>query len=81
MVTINTIFTYLKIKRKDASLTEKWTRAIDRKNKDGSKWVPSKSVVICGKHFINGRPSDDSRYENRVYNIRTLGTPAKTLEK
>ena len=56
--TVSFIF---KAKRKDATLTKTWTKAIDRKNKDGSNWMPSKNHFICGKHFFSGRPSTNSR--------------------
>ena len=57
----STISLNFKAKRKDATLTETWTKAIDRKNKDGSNWMPSKNHFICGKHFVSGRPSTNSR--------------------
>ena len=55
------LFQLIKAKRKDATLTKTWTKAIDRKNKDGSNWMPSKNHFICGKHFFSGRPSTNSR--------------------
>ena len=59
--THSTISVNFKAKRKDATLTKAWTKAIDRKNKDGSNWMPSKNHFICGKHFFSGRPSTNSR--------------------
>ena len=36
-----------------------WAIAINRKNKDGTLWMPSTFSLICGKHFIGGKPVND----------------------
>ncbi len=51
---------FFKVKRKtNPSRTEAWTKAISRKNQDGSLWQPSDSTLICALHFVTGKPSDD----------------------
>ena len=51
---------FFRVKRKSSeSRTLCWAIAINRKNKDGTLWMPSTFSLICGKHFIGGKPVDD----------------------
>ena len=34
-----------------------WVTAISRINPDGTPWQPSRFTLICGHHFIQGKPS------------------------
>ena len=52
--------TFSRVKRlKSESRTLCWAIAINRKNKDGTLWMPSTFSLICGKHFIGGKPVND----------------------
>ena len=35
-----------------------WVTAIARINPDGTPWTPSPYTLICGQHFIQGKPSN-----------------------
>ena len=76
---------FSKVKRVDKERTKLWTIAINRKNnKDGSLWQPTKNTIICGKHFIKGKPSNDSGSPDYVPSIfpkpkrSSLATKPKT---
>ena len=45
---------FFRVLRKNKTQTSAWTRAINRINPDGSKWVPTKKSVICNCHFVGG---------------------------
>ena len=47
------------LRKKDATRTENWAKAINRINPDGTLWKPSEFSLICSDHFVSGRPSDD----------------------
>ena len=53
---------YNVIRKSDPIQTEKWIKAINRTNQDGTPWRPGKAAKLCGKHFISKRlsilPSD-----------------------
>ena len=51
---------FFKVKRADDQRTLAWATAINRKNQFGGLWMPSKNTFICGKHFLDGKPSNDS---------------------
>ena len=51
---------FFKVKRANEQRTIAWAKAINRKNQFGGLWMPSKNSFICGKHFLDGKPSDDS---------------------
>ena len=54
--------------------TNQWLKAIGRKNKDGSEWIPNNNSLICTLHFVSGKPSNDpgsldfvpSQFPNKV---------------
>ena len=49
---------FFKVIRKELDLTLLWTKAINnRKNKDGTPWTPKQNTVICGLHFVSGKPN------------------------
>ena len=48
------------MRKKDPSRTLAWAIAINRKNEDGSLWMPSTYTVICSNHFVNGEPVNDT---------------------
>ena len=50
---------FFRVLRKNKTQTSAWTRAINRINPDGSKWVPTKKSVICNCHFVGGKFSRD----------------------
>ena len=51
---------FFRVKRlKSESRTLCWAIAINRKNKDGTLWMPTSFSLICGKHFIGGKPVND----------------------
>ena len=50
---------FFNAKRSNFEQNELWTKAINRKNPDGSLWYPKKSDLICSSHFVNGFPSKD----------------------
>ena len=37
--------------------TKLWIKAVNRKNPDGSDWIPKKSSFICSNHFVGGKKS------------------------
>ena len=49
---------FFEVLRKDPIQTEKWIKAINRTNPDGTPWIPGKDAKICGNHFICGDPRD-----------------------
>ena len=50
---------FFKVKSKrNPSRSEAWIRAIKRDNEDGTPWQPTEYSVLCGRHFISGKPSD-----------------------
>ena len=48
------------LRKKDPVRTKKWAQKINRQNPDGTLWMPSQYSLICAKHFVSGRPSNDS---------------------
>ena len=48
---------FFKVIRKELDLTLLWTKAINRKNEDGTPWIPKQNTVICGLHFVSGKPN------------------------
>ena len=56
---------FFRVIRADKIQSDKWIKAINRINPDGSPWKPSEHTVICGAHFLHGKPSkmtDDPDY-------------------
>ncbi|KAG1687951.1 CUE domain-containing protein 2 [Nymphon striatum] len=50
----------------------KWVAAVRRKG-----WAPTNTTVICGKHFILGKPNADSSHPDYVPSIFTFKTMSK----
>ncbi|XP_045184330.2 uncharacterized protein LOC123542499 [Mercenaria mercenaria] len=49
---------------------EKWVKAVDRKQEDGSIWKPtSKWTYLCEKHFISGASNKDPKHPDYVPSI------------
>ena len=75
---------FFKVKRASKERTEAWAKAINRKNKSGGLWMPTKNTLICGKHFLGDGPSDDSGSPDFIPsqwpepNLPSLGKKPKT---
>ena len=54
------------IRRSDDGLTKRWVKAINRHERDGSKWEPNNRSRICEKHFVGNEPAKDSTHHNCV---------------
>jgi uncharacterized C2H2 Zn-finger protein len=68
---------FFKVLRKDPIQTEKWIKAIDRKNPDGTPWIPGNRTRLCEKHFISGQFS--TKYSARHPDCVPSIFPVKTL--
>ncbi|ELU17812.1 hypothetical protein CAPTEDRAFT_194947 [Capitella teleta] len=44
----------------DSERRKRWTDAVGRILADGSPWAPLANSVLCGNHFVQGRPSKDA---------------------
>ena len=42
---------------KNKEQRESWLKAICRKSKGNKNWTPSKTAVVCSKHFVSGNPN------------------------
>jgi hypothetical protein len=42
---------------KNKEQRESWLRAVSRKSKGNKNWTPSKTAVVCSKHFVTGNPN------------------------
>ena len=54
------------IRAKNDTQTEAWRRAINRIDVSGNPWSPKAGSRICSKHFITGKPSNDSKSPDYV---------------
>lgn len=52
------VYSFHRIVRKDKTQSSKWIEQIGRLNSDGTEWQPKRDL-ICGKHFVGGKPSSD----------------------
>jgi hypothetical protein len=43
--------------RENKSQFDSWMQAINKRNPDGTSWVPGQHAKICGEHFKSGKPS------------------------
>ena len=57
---------FFKIIRQNKAQTEEWIQAIERKNADGTLWMPTKNSKICSEHFQSGRPSNDVNHPDYI---------------
>ncbi|XP_076083481.1 uncharacterized protein LOC143054364 [Mytilus galloprovincialis] len=51
---------------KDKNRCSLWIAALKRDNPDGSQWEPTKNSVLCGEHFISGKPCDDQTHPDYI---------------
>ena len=59
-------FKFFRVSKADQSMAEKWTKAINKKNPDGSLWHPTSNSRICGRHFQGGEPNKNSDEMNAI---------------
>ena len=65
---------FFKVKSKrNPARSEAWIRAIKRDNEDGTPWQPNDYSVLCGRHFITGKPSDIPSSPDYAPTIFTTG--------
>ena len=57
------------IRKRNPEQTEPWIKAINRVNIDGSPWIPSAYQLICGAHFISGKPNTSPIHPDYVPSI------------
>jgi len=69
---------FFNVIRSDNGLTKRWVKAINRCERDGSKWEPNNRSRICEKHFVGNEPSKDSTHRNSV---PTLNLPADLIPR
>ena len=67
-------------RKRDLVQTEKWIKAIDRKNPDGTPWIPGKKAIICEKHFIHERMSTNPVDPGYVPSIFPVKTSIKNID-
>ena len=48
---------FFKLRRENKSQFDSWMQAINKRNPDGTSWVPGQHAKICGEHFKSGKPS------------------------
>ena len=68
------------IRKRDLVQTEKWIKAIDRKNLDGTPWIPERKAIICEKHFIRERMSTNPGDPGYVPSIFPVKTSIKNID-
>ena len=68
------------IRKRDLVQTEKWIKAIDRTNLDGTPWIPGKRAIICEKHFIRERMSTNPGDPGYVPSIFPVKTSIKNID-
>ena len=67
-------------RKRDLVQTEKWIKAIDRKNANGTPWIPGKRAIICDKHFIHERMSTNPGDPGYVPSIFPVKTSIKNID-
>ncbi|KAJ8018293.1 THAP domain-containing protein 2 [Holothuria leucospilota] len=53
---------------------DKWLNAVKRQNVNGSRWSPSKHLVIGAEHFVTGKPNKDPCHPDYVPSIFNFGS-------
>ncbi|KAK2185556.1 hypothetical protein NP493_228g01004 [Ridgeia piscesae] len=53
----------------DQKRRDKWIVAVKRVNSDGSGWQPTRYTVLCGEHFMTGRPRDDPHHPDYIPSV------------
>ena len=56
-VKVNVKIGFFKLHRRNQSQFDSWMQAINKRNPDGTPWVPGQHAKICGEHFKSGKPS------------------------
>ena len=72
---------FFRVQRKNEEITKAWTKAINRKNDDNSLWQPSKSSIICSRHFIAQEPSTDPISPDYIPSLNMTGCRLDDLEE
>ena len=49
-------------KKKKEEERQKWKQLVNRQNRKGKLWSPSKDMRVCSKHFIDGEPTSNNPY-------------------
>jgi hypothetical protein len=66
---------------KNKEQRENWIKAVSRKSKENKNWIPSKTAVVCSKHFVAGSPNPTRTHPDYTPSIfptnhRKPSTPA-----
>ena len=72
---------FFKVQRANQKRTEDWAKAINRKNQFGGLWMPTPSSFICGNHFLEGKPSDDSGHPDWLPSLKLNQSKKPKTEK
>ena len=72
---------FFKVQRANQKRTEDWAKAINRKNQFGGLWMPTKNSFICGNHFLEEKPSDDSGHPDWIPSLKLNQSKKSSLAK
>ena len=79
-VKVNVKIGFFKLHRRNQSQFDSWMQAINKRNPDGTPWVPGQHAKICGEHFKSGKPStsiESPDYVPSLFLPRKLDPPRK----
>ena len=79
-VKVNVKIGFFKLHRGNKSQFDLWIQAINKRNPDGTSWVPGQHAKICGEHFKSGKPSntiESPDYVPSLFLPRKLKPPRK----
>ena len=68
-------YSFHKLLRKNQEQTSLWIKAVGRLN-----WTPSQNDLICGKHFVGGKPSRTRTSPDYVPSLHLKGMKPKTQQ-
>ena len=54
---------------RDGEKRRLWITALQRKNTDGSDWIPGEGDRVCGDHFTTGTPQNNSTHLEYVPSV------------